>query len=83
MNGRFNLIVDEGYVVEKGRITAPIRGAVISGYGPQVLRSIDRIANDGAFLCHSSACNKLDQFPLTVSLGQPTLRVAGLLVWGG
>lgn len=82
-SGRFNLQVDEGYLVEDGRLGAPIRGAVLSGRGPDVLRAIDRVGNDCAFLSHCYSCNKLDQFPLLVSVGQPTLRVPDLLVWGG
>jgi TldD protein len=83
MSGRFNLMVEEGYLIEHGRITAPIRGAVLSGYGPAALQAIDRVGNDCTFFCHGYTCNKLDQFPLSVSLGQPTIRVARLLVWGG
>ena len=82
-SGRFHLQVEEGYLIEHGRITAPIHGAVLSGLGPQVLRSIDRVGDDCQFLPYGYTCNKLDQFPLVVSVGQPTLRVAGLHVWGG
>ena len=82
-SGRFNLQVSEGYLVEDGRLTAPIRGAVLSGLGPAVLRSIDRVGNDSTFMNYCYVCNKLDQFPLLVSVGQPTLRVPRLLVWGG
>lgn len=83
MRGHFNLIVEEGYLIEQGRITAPIRGAILSGYAPTTLQTIDRVGNDCIFFCHGCTCNKLDQFPLSVSLGQPTLRVGKLLVWGG
>ncbi len=82
-SGHFNLMVEEGYLIEGGRITAPIRGAVLSGHGPTVLRTIDRVGNDCKFFCHGYTCNKLNQFPLPVSLGQPTLRVPELLIWGG
>lgn len=82
-SGRFNLQVDEGFLIEGGRISTPIRGAVLSGRGPEVLQAIDMVGNDCAFLSHGYLCNKLDQFPLVVSVGQPTLRVARMLVWGG
>lgn len=82
-SGRFNLQVEEGYLVENGRVIAPIGGAMLSGHGPQVLRSIDRVGNDCQFLNYGYTCNKLDQFPLVVSVGQPTLRVSQLYVWGG
>jgi TldD protein len=80
--GRFNLQVDEGYLIEGGRLGPPIRGAVLSGTGPGVLAGIDMVGNDVEMLCGAYVCNKLDQFPLLVNLGQPTLRVAELLVWG-
>jgi TldD protein len=82
-SGRFNLEVGEGWLVENGRVTAPIRGAVLSGRGPDVLRAIDRVGNDCQFLHFYYLCNKLDQFPLVVSVGQPTLRISKMLVWGG
>lgn len=82
-SGRFNLQVSEGYLIEDGRLTAPILGAVLSGYGPDVLRSIDRVGSDCMFSSYCYVCNKLDQFPLLVSVGQPTVRVPRLLVWGG
>jgi TldD protein len=82
-SGRFNLQVNEGYLIEDGRIGASIRGAVLSGHGPTVLRSIDRVGKDCAFVSYCYVCNKLNQFPLVVSVGQPTLRVPRLLVWGG
>ncbi|HEX7734146.1 MAG TPA: TldD/PmbA family protein [Ktedonobacteraceae bacterium] len=82
-SGRFNLRVDEGYLVENGRITAPILGTMLSGHGPKVLHAIDRVSTDCQFLNYCYLCNKLDQFPLVVSVGQPALRVPQLLVWGG
>lgn len=82
-SGRFNLQVDEAYLIEDGRLTAPVRGAVLSGSGAEVLAAIDLVGDDVELLCHTYICNKLDQFPLLVNLGQPTLRVSRLSVWGG
>jgi TldD protein len=83
MGGRFHLNVDEGFLIEDGRLTAPVRGAMVSGYGPDVLERVDRVAGDLGLSMHSSACAKLDSATLTVSLGQPTIRVSGMEVWGG
>jgi TldD protein len=83
LGGRFHLNVDEGFLIEGGRLTAPVRGAIVSGYGPRVLECVDRVAGDLGLAMHSSACSKLDATPLSVSLGQPTIRVAALEVWGG
>lgn len=82
-SGRFNLQVNEAHLVEHGRVTAPLKGVMLSGRGPDVLRAIDRVGNDMAFMSHCYVCNKLTQFPLLVSVGQPTLRVSTLSVWGG
>jgi TldD protein len=82
-SGRFNLQVEEGYLIEGGRLGAPIRGAMLSGRGPDVLAAIDRVGFDLAVLGHTYLCRKLDQFPLVVNLGQPTIRVSRLGVWGG
>lgn len=82
-SGRFNLQVNEAYLIEHGRITAPLKGIVLSGRGPDVLRAIDRVGNDTTFVNHCYVCNKLNQFPLLVSIGQPTLRVSNMRVWGG
>jgi TldD protein len=83
MGGRFHLNVDEGFLIEGGRLTAPVRGAMVSGYGPDVLERVDRVAGDLGMSMHSSACAKLDSTTLTVSLGQPTIRISALEVWGG
>lgn len=82
-SGRFNLQVSEAHLVERGRITAPLKGVVLSGRGPDVLQAIDRVGNDIMFVNHCYVCNKLNQFPLLVSIGQPTLRISTMSVWGG
>jgi len=82
-SGRFNLQVNEAYLIEDGHITAPLKGIVLSGRGPDILRAIDRVGNDTTFVNHCYVCNKLNQFPLLVSIGQPTLRVSHMRVWGG
>lgn len=82
-SGRFTLRVDEGFLIERGRVTAPIRPAVVTGRGPEVLAGIDRVGADLRVLGHTYLCRKLDQFPLVVNLGQPTVRVAELTVREG
>ncbi len=82
-SGRFNLRVGEGYLIENGQLTAPIQGAMLSGRGLDVLKAIDRVGNDLTLLSHCYTCNKLGQFPLLVSVGQPTVRISQMAVWGG
>jgi len=82
-SGRFNLQVDEGYLIENGQLGPPIRGAMLSGRGPDILRQIDLVGTDLRPLSQTYLCNKLDQFPLVVNVGQPTVRIASLAVWAG
>lgn len=81
-SGRFSVRVTSGRLIEHGRLNAPIRETTMTGTGPEVLAGIDLIADDLEFMPYGYQCNKLGQFPLTVSVGQPTLRVARLAVTG-
>ncbi|GII88981.1 hypothetical protein Ssi03_69710 [Sphaerisporangium siamense] len=81
-SGRFSVRVTAGRLIENGRLTAPVREATLSGTGPGVLREIDMIGDDLRFMPYGYQCNKLGQFPVTVSVGQPTLRVARMTVSG-
>lgn len=74
--GDFTANVIESFLIEHGRITAPVRAASLFGTGTAVLREIDVVCDDLGFVCYGFQCNKLSQFPLTVSVGQPTIRVA-------
>jgi TldD protein len=76
--GDFVFGVTEGYLIEDGRITAPVRAAQLIGNGPDVLRRIDAIGSD--FDTWAGTCGKGQRVP--VSSGQPTLRVAELTVGG-
>lgn len=77
--GEFNFAVKEGYLIEKGRITKPVRGATLIGKGEEVLTKIDMVGNDlarGQGMCGSAS----GMIPADV--GQPTVRVAELIVGG-
>ena len=76
--GDFVFGVTEAYLIENGRITAPVRAAQLIGNGPDVLRRIDAVGSD--FDTWAGTCGKGQQVP--VSSGQPTLRVAELTVGG-
>lgn len=77
-NGDFVFEVNEGYLVENGKIKHPVKGATLVGNGPEVLKSIDMIGNDIEFI--PGTCGKYDHAP--VSDGQPTLRIPELIVGG-
>jgi TldD protein len=78
--GDFVFTVTEGYLIEDGRITAPVRGATLMGNGPQVLKQIDMIGTDFALDSGRGRCGK-GQWA-RVSVGQPTVRVPKLMVGG-
>ncbi|MZP28476.1 TldD/PmbA family protein [Heliobacterium undosum] len=78
-NGDFVFDVAEGYLIENGEIAAAVRGATLTGNGPEVLRRIDRVGNDLGFAI--GTCGK-DGQGAPVSDAQPTLRITSLIVGG-
>ena len=79
ISGNFVFEITEGYLIEKGLLGEPIRGATISGNGPQVLKIIDMVGNDLGFAI--GTCGK-DGQGVPVSDGQPTLRIPEIVVGG-
>jgi TldD protein len=77
--GDFVFGVAEGYLIENGKITAPVRGATLIGSGLEVLQSIDAIADD--LDMKPGTCGKEGQ-GVPVGTGQPTLRIRELTVGG-
>jgi TldD protein len=77
--GDFVFGVAEGYLVEGGRVTSPVRGATLIGNGPAVLQAIDVIADD--LDIKAGMCGKEGQ-SVPVGTGQPTLRIRELTVGG-
>jgi TldD protein len=77
--GDFVFGVTEGYLIEGGKVTAPIRAAQLIGNGPEALTMIDAVGND--FDTWAGTCGKSGQ-GVPVSSGQPTLRVRELTVGG-
>jgi TldD protein len=77
--GDFVFGVAEGYLIEKGRVTTPVRGATLIGNGLEVLKGIDAIADD--LEVKPGTCGKEGQ-AVPVGTGQPTLRIRELTVGG-
>jgi len=77
--GEFNFAVLEGYMVEKGKITRPVRGATLIGKGAEVLMKIDRVA-DNLELAQGMCGSESGSVPTNV--GQPMIRVKELTVGG-
>jgi len=79
-SGNFVFGVAEGYLIENGVVTKPLRGATLVGNGIEVLQDIDMIAGDD-FLVKSGMCGK-DGQSVPVGTGQPTLRIKRMTVGG-
>jgi TldD protein len=77
--GDFVFGVAEGYLIEDGRITTPVRGANLIGNGPEILSAIDAVAGD--FETRDGVCGKEGQ-GVPVSNGSPTLRISRMTVGG-
>ncbi|MBI5326893.1 MAG: TldD/PmbA family protein [Deltaproteobacteria bacterium] len=79
VNGDFVFEVTEGYLIEKGKIGEIVRGATLTGNGPQVLKNIDMLGSDIGF--GIGTCGK-DAQGVPVSDAQPTLRIPEIVVGG-
>jgi TldD protein len=80
-SGQFVFSVTEGYLIERGRLAAPVRGATLVGDALSVLQDIDAVANDFSLDPGVGICGKQGQ-SVVVGVGQPTLRLRQLLVGG-
>ncbi|MBN1285760.1 MAG: TldD/PmbA family protein [Anaerolineae bacterium] len=78
--GDFVFNVTEGYMIEKGQITYPVKGATLIGNGPKVLSEIDMIGGDLALDPGFGMCGKGQS--ARVSVGQPTIRIPRMTVGG-
>ncbi len=79
VTGDFVFEVEEGYLLENGKIKHMVRGASLLGNGPEVLKSIDLVGSDMGW--GVGTCGK-DGQGVPVSDGQPTLRIPKLLIGG-
>ncbi|WP_133492427.1 metalloprotease TldD [Alcanivorax sp. 24] len=80
-SGRFVFSTSEAYLVEKGKIVCPVKGATLIGSGAEVMSRISMVGNDLALDTGIGVCGKEGQ-SVPVGVGQPTLRVDSLTVGG-
>jgi len=80
-NGKFVFQCTEAYLVENGKITAPVKGATLIGDGPSALTRVEMIGDDFDFDNGVGVCGKAGQ-SLPVGVGQPSLKIKGLTVGG-
>ena len=80
-SGKFVFSASEAYLIEKGKITRPVKGATLIGNGPEVLTQVSMVGDDLALDEGVGTCGKEGQ-SVPVGVGQPTLRVDELTVGG-
>jgi TldD protein len=80
-SGKFVFTVTEGYIIENGKLTRPVKGATLIGNGADALKRITMVGNDLALDKGIGTCGKAGQ-GVPVGVGQPTLRINGLTVGG-
>ena len=80
-SGKFVFSMSEAYLIENGRVTAPVKGATLIGSGAEAMKRVKMIGNDLALDPGVGTCGK-DGQSVPVGVGQPTLRIDGLTVGG-
>lgn len=80
-SGNFVFQCTEAYLVEDGKIVAPVKNATLIGHGPTALQDVTMIGNDFAMDDGVGVCGKAGQ-SVPVGVGQPTLKVGSLTVGG-
>ena len=80
-SGQFVFAASEAYLIEKGKLTAPVKGATLIGHGPEVMSAISMIGDDLALDPGIGVCGKNGQ-SVPVGVGQPSLKIDRLTVGG-
>ena len=80
-SGKFVFSANEAYLIEKGKVTSPVKGAMLIGDGPVVLGQISMVGNDLELDQGVGTCGK-DGQSVPVGVGQPTLKIDELTVGG-
>ncbi|MFD1327440.1 metalloprotease TldD [Mycoplana ramosa] len=80
-SGKFVFGCTEAYLIENGRVGAPVKGAMIIGNGPEAMRRVTMIGNDSKLDTGIGMCGKAGQ-SVPVGVGQPHLRMDQITVGG-
>jgi TldD protein len=79
--GDFVFMVGEGYLVENGKITTPVRNATIIGNGPDAMMKVVAVGNDSRLARRHYTCGKGGQY-VPVGVGMPTVKISSITVGG-
>ncbi|RZQ56111.1 metalloprotease TldD [Pseudidiomarina tainanensis] len=80
-SGKFVFSASEAYLIEDGKITAPVKGATLIGNGPDAMRQVSMVGHDLALDQGVGVCGK-DGQSVPVGVGQPTLKLDAMTVGG-
>jgi TldD protein len=80
-SGKFVFSASEAYLIENGKIGAPVKGATLIGNGPDAMTKVAMIGNDMGLDPGIGTCGKQGQ-GVPVGVGQPTLKMTGLTIGG-
>jgi TldD protein len=80
-SGKFVFSASEAYLIEGGKKTVPVKGAMLIGSGPEVLTRVSMVGNDLRLDAGLGTCGKEGQ-SVPVGVGQPTIRIDSLTVGG-
>jgi len=80
-SGKYVFSATEAYLIEDGRVTAPVKGATLIGNGPETMQKVKMIGHDLALDEGVGVCGK-DGQSVPVGVGQPSLLIDGLTVGG-
>ncbi len=80
-SGRFVFSASEAYLIENGKVSAPVKGATLIGNGPEAMTRISMVGNDLELDPGIGVCGKEGQ-SVPVGVGQPTLKLDELTVGG-
>ena len=80
-NGDFVFALTESYLIEDGKLTAPLKGVNLIGNGPETLREVTMLGDDVAISDGIWTCGK-DGQSVPVGVGCPTIKIARITVGG-
>ena len=78
--GDFVFMLAEGYLIENGKLTRPVRGATLIGNGPEVMTRVVAVGNDSRLVRYYT-CGKGGQY-VPVGVGMPTVKLSSVTVGG-
>ena len=80
VTGSYVFASTEAYLIEKGKIVAPVKGVILDGNGPHSMKLVDMVGND-LQIAQQGSCGKAGQ-SVAVGIGQPSVKLRGIKVGG-